>query len=106
VTSLDRQIVALVNVDALRALGAVMQDAPVARLAPAVIPAGHIETRGRLMTSMQITGTLIQIEFATVADVTASTRAPSRCHAFATVLTRLIAHSYKKKEFYFIFFLF
>jgi len=46
VTSLDRQIVALVNVDTLRALGAVVQDAPVARLAPAVIPAGHIETRG------------------------------------------------------------
>jgi len=102
VTSLDRQIVALVNIDALRALGAVVQDAPVARLAPAIIPAGHIETRGRLMTSMQIAGTLIEIEFATVTDVTASTGAPSGCHAFATVLARLIAYSYKKKKIYFI----
>lgn len=48
----DRQIVALVYVDAVRALGAVMQGVPVTRLASAVVPAGHIETRGRMMTSM------------------------------------------------------
>lgn len=84
-----------------------MQGAPVARLAPAVIPAGHIETRGRLMTSMQIAGTLIQVEFTTIADVTASTGAPSGCHAFATILASLIAHSWKEKiQFYFIFRLF
>lgn len=40
------QIVALVDIEALRALGAVMQGAPVAGFATAVVPAGHVEARG------------------------------------------------------------
>jgi len=75
-----------------------VQSASVTRLAPAVIPAGHIETRGRLMTSMQIAGTLVQVEFTTVADVTTSAGAPSGCHTFATILASLIAHSCKEKN--------
>lgn len=41
-----RQIVALVDIEALRALGAVMQGAPVAGFATAVVPAGHVKARG------------------------------------------------------------
>lgn len=47
---LYRQIVALVDVEALRALGAVVQGASVAGLTTTVVPAGHVEARGRLMT--------------------------------------------------------
>jgi hypothetical protein len=49
----------LVDVEALRALSAVMQGAPVAGLAPAVVPAGHVETRRRLVTPVQVAGALI-----------------------------------------------
>lgn len=46
------------------------------------------------MTSMQIAGTLVQVEFTTVADVTASAGAPSGCHTFATILASLIAYRF------------
>lgn len=93
---LYRQIVALVDVEALRALGAVVQGAPVAGLTTAVVPAGHVEARGRLMTSVQIAGALVQVELAAVTDVTASTGTPPGCHALAAILTGLIAHGCTK----------
>lgn len=46
------------------------------------------------MTSMQIAGTFVQVEFAAIADVTASTGASFGCHTFATVLAGLIAHRF------------
>lgn len=97
VPPLDCYIVALININALRALSTIVQGALVAELASAVIPARHVETRGWLMASMQIAGTLIQVEFAAIADVTASTGTSSGCHAFATILASLIAYSYKEE---------
>jgi len=47
-----RQIVALVDIEALRALCALVQGAPVAGFATAVVPAGHVDARGRLVTSV------------------------------------------------------
>lgn len=102
VPPLERQVVALVDVDALRALSAVMQGAPVAGLAPAVVPAGHVETRRRLVTPVQIAGALVQVELAAVADVAAPTGASSGRHALAAILTSLIAHSCARKQLDFI----
>lgn len=50
---------ALVDVETLRALSAVVQGAPVTGLAPAIVPAGHVEARGRLMTAVQLTRALV-----------------------------------------------
>lgn len=96
VPPLYRQIVALVDVEALRALGAVVQGAPVAGFATAVVPTGHVEARGRPMTPVQIAGALVQVELAAVADVTASTGTPPGCHALAAILTGLIAHGFTR----------
>jgi len=93
VPPLDRQIIALVDVDALGTLSAVVQGAPVAGFATAVIPAGHVKARGRLVTPVQVARALVQVEFAAVADVTAPAGASLRCHALAAVLAGLIAHS-------------
>lgn len=95
---LERLIVALVDVEALRALGAVVQGAPVTGLATAVVPAGHVEARGRLVTAVQIAGALVQIELAAVADVTASAGAPTGCYALAAILAGLIAHGCAKQK--------
>jgi len=92
VPPLDRQIIALVDVDALGALSAIVQGASVAGFATAVIPAGHVEARGRLVTSVQVARALVQIEFAAVANVTAPAGTSFRCHALAAVLAGLIAH--------------
>jgi len=92
VPPLDRQIIALVDVDALGALSAVVQGASVAGFATAIIPAGHIKARGRLVTPMQVARALVQVELAAVTDVTAPAGTPLRCHALAAVLAGLIAH--------------
>lgn len=54
VSSLDSLIVALVYVEALRTLVALVQRAPVTGLAATVVPAWHVEARGRMMTTVKI----------------------------------------------------
>lgn len=49
----------LVDVETLRALGTVVQSAPVTGLTPAVVPAGHVEARGRLVTTVQLARALV-----------------------------------------------
>lgn len=95
---LYRQIVAFVDVEALRALGAVVQGAPVAGFATAVVPTGHIEARGRSVTPMKVARALVQVELTAIADVAASAGASPGCHALAAILTGLIAHGCAKRK--------
>lgn len=90
---LDRLVVALVDIETLRALSAVVKSASIARLAATVVPTGHVETGRRLVTSMKIARTLVQIELAAVTNVTASAGTSSWRDALAAILTGLIANS-------------
>lgn len=61
VPPLDRLVIALVDVETLGALSAVVKGATVARLAAAVVPTGHVETGGRLMAPVQVTRALVKV---------------------------------------------
>lgn len=93
VPPLDRLIVALVDVEALGALSAIVEGASISGLTATVVPTGHVETGRRLVASMKITSAFVQVEFATVANVATPTRASSWRHALTTILTGLIADS-------------
>ena len=93
VPPLDRLIIALVNVETLRTLSAIVKSASVPGFAATIVPTGHIEAGGGLVASVKIARTFVQVQFATIADVTASTRTSSWRHTLTTVLTGLIANS-------------
>lgn len=93
VPSLDRLIIALVDVETLRTLSAIVKSASVPGFAAAIVPTGHVEAGGGLVASVKIARTFVQVQFAAIADVTASTRTSSWRHTLTTVLTGLIANS-------------
>lgn len=81
-------VIALVNV---YALGAVCL---VARFAPAIVPAGHVDAQGRrVVTPMQSRRTLVQVLFAGRSDKAHATRTEIRRHALAPIQTSVLAHS-------------
>lgn len=84
-------VIALVNVYAFRT---VRLCALVARLAPAVVPARHIDTlRSRVPAPMQPRRTLVQVLFAGRPNEAHATRAEIWSHTLAAVETTVLTHS-------------
>lgn len=83
-------VAALINV---HAFSAVVRLTLVARLAAAIVPAGHIYAQRIVLASMQSGRALVQVLFTGSADEAHTARTDVRGDAFTAVQTSVFAHS-------------
>lgn len=69
----------------------VVENTPVAGLAPAVIPTRHVDAGGCMMTAVKVRRAFVQILLAVGTLIASSTRTNSGTDAFPTVKTRRLA---------------
>lgn len=88
-------VLALVDVHALHVVGRL---AAVARLAAAVVPAGHVYAQRVVVAPVQPRRALVQVLLAGRANEAHAARAHVRSHALAAVQASVFAHSWKEEE--------